>query len=113
LIDIYPLSLFAAAILDVTFDLQIEGLTNPYVLNTEETIKGFSQGLIFGNFWVDYAPFMIPLMKYVPSWVPGAGYKKEADGWRAAGKFVEYSAYEKVKHDLVRIPRESLCNTKT
>jgi len=84
----------------VTFDLQIEGLTNPYVLNAEEVMKGFSKGIVFGSVWVDYAPFMIPFMKYVPSWVPGAGYKKEADGWRAAGKFVEYTAYERVKSDL-------------
>ncbi len=97
----------------MTFDLQIEGLHNPYVVNAEETMEGFSQGLIFGKYWVDYAPFMIPLMKYVPSWVPGAGYKKEAEKWRASGKFMEYSAYEKVKHDLVRTPRESLYNTKT
>ena len=103
----------AAVILDATFDLQIEGLSNPYVLNAEEVMQGFSRGIIFGSFWVDFAPFMIPVMKYVPSWVPGAGYKKEADGWRAAGKFMQYNAYEKVKSDLVRIPHESLCDTKT
>ena len=114
LINIYPLSKFAAVILDVTFDLQIEDLSNPYVINAEEAVKGFSKGMVFGSTWVDYAPFMISFMKYVPSWVPEAGYKKEADRWRAAGKFVEYIAYEKVKleYDLVRTLRESFCNTK-
>ena len=92
--------------------MQIEGLQNQYVLNVEATVRAFSQGLLFGGTWVDYAPFMIPIMKYVPTWFPGAGYKKQADLWNAAGRFVEWSAYEVVKKDLVRSLRNSLYNIK-
>ena len=94
--------------MDVVFGIQIQSLDDPYVLNAEETAKGFSHGAIFGNSWVDYAPFLIPVMKYVPSWMPGAGYKKNADRWRAAGRFVEYCAFENVKNDLVRSLRGSV-----
>ena len=92
----------AAVVLDVTYDVKMQGLDNPYLLNAETAVQGFSRGVIFGNFWIDYVPFMIPIMKYVPSWVPGAGYRRDEKKWKTAGRFVEYSAYESIKKDLVR-----------
>ena len=110
--NIHVLSFFAFSVLDVAYNMQIEGLQNQYVLNVEASMRAFSQGLLFGGTWVDYAPFMIPIMKYVPTWFPGAGYKKQAELWNAAGHFVEWSAYETVKKDLVRSLRNSLYNIK-
>ena len=99
--------MMAAVILDVTYDLKIKGLDNAYLLKAETAVQGFSRAVLFGNFWLDYVPFMIPIMKYVPSWVPGAGHRKQEKMWTNAGRFVEYTAFEDVKKDIVRSASKS------
>ena len=45
---------------------------------TERALRGVEEGLIPGAFWVD----VLPILKYVPEWMPGAGWKKKAARWK-------------------------------
>ena len=44
-------------------------------------------------------------MKYIPSWFPGAGFKRKAAEWRALMQEFVDIPFEFVKKDLVRLPR--------
>ncbi|KAF8632647.1 hypothetical protein AX17_004780 [Amanita inopinata Kibby_2008] len=93
---------FASVIMDVVYGTKIQGMDNPFMRKVEEAMAGFSEGAVYGKFWVDLLPSLLPFMKYVPSWVPGARYKKAAEKWKRASNFVQYNAFESVKEDLAK-----------
>jgi hypothetical protein len=45
---------------------------------SENAAMTISSGSVPGTFLVDVFPFL----KYVPRWVPGAGFQTKARGWR-------------------------------
>jgi hypothetical protein len=68
-------SIFAAAIMKIGYGIVIQESDDPYVSIAEESLNGLGVALagIPGAFWVD----LIPIMKYVPSWFPGAGFQRK------------------------------------
>jgi len=63
-------------ILEVMYGFKIRPVNDPYIKIAEDGL-GFVQGVIPGSFLVD----ALPLLKYVPDWFPGAGFKKKAKLW--------------------------------
>jgi hypothetical protein len=51
-----------------------------YISIAEEVINGVAEAGVPGAFLVD----LFPILKYVPSWFPGAGFQKKAVRWREA-----------------------------
>ena len=51
----------------------------------------------FGTYLVDY----IPILKYVPSWMPGASFKRKAHEWRRLSREMLESQFETVKLKMV------------
>lgn len=41
-------------------------------------MEGLAEALIPGRYWVDF----IPLLKYVPSWMPGAKFQRVASRYK-------------------------------
>ncbi|KAJ7750432.1 cytochrome P450 [Mycena maculata] len=70
---------FAAEIMDVTYGLPVNDLDNEYVTIAETAASLVSQAAVPGAFVVD----LFPILKHVPSWFPGAGFKRKAKVWRA------------------------------
>ncbi|KAK2467643.1 hypothetical protein APHAL10511_000498 [Amanita phalloides] len=93
---------FTAVIMDVVYGIPIKNLDDPYLLKSEEAAIAFTQGAIFGTFWIDHVPFMIPFLKNLPSWIPGAASINLWDKWRATGSFLHHSPFESVKDDLAK-----------
>ena len=54
--------------------------------------------LIPGTFLVD----MIPVLKYVPDWLPGASFKRMAKKWRRLALAMRDIPYESAKQEIVR-----------
>ena len=54
---------------------------DPYISIAEELLSGIAEVGISGSFLVD----LFPILKYVPSWFPGAGFQKKAARWKEAG----------------------------
>ncbi|KAF8874752.1 cytochrome P450 [Infundibulicybe gibba] len=69
---------FAATIMKVTYGIDIREENDPYVETAEEAMEGMAKAAVPGTFLVDF----IPILKYVPGWVPGAGFKRMATHWR-------------------------------
>jgi hypothetical protein len=85
-------SLFGATITHVAYGLKDLTHEHPFLLELEEVMDAFKVAAVPGTFLVD----VLPVLKYVPSWFPGAGFKRWANGYRekeihARHAFFQYS----------------------
>ncbi|KAJ7044390.1 cytochrome P450 [Mycena alexandri] len=76
-------------IMQVTYGIEVSSAKDdPYISIAKEVMHGLSVASIPGAFLVD----TIPALKYVPKWMPGAGFKRKAEEWR------------KVTRELLEVP---------
>ncbi|KAF7296433.1 Cytochrome P450 [Mycena chlorophos] len=68
----------AALIMDVTYGIEVQPKNDPYIQVVTDAMHAFALTSVPGAFLVD----TFPILKYVPSWVPGAGFKRLAAEWR-------------------------------
>ncbi|KAK7460412.1 hypothetical protein VKT23_009132 [Stygiomarasmius scandens] len=66
-----------ASILRITYGVTSEEENAYYVKLADLAMQSFIEGTHHGSYMVDYFPFL----KYIPSWVPGAGFKRKAAIW--------------------------------
>ncbi|KAJ7293480.1 cytochrome P450, partial [Mycena rebaudengoi] len=66
-----------SAILRVVYGYEIQSENDPYVALADEAMKGLTQAVNAGSFLVDF----IPVLKHLPSWFPGADFKRKAKEW--------------------------------
>ncbi|KAF8483509.1 cytochrome P450 [Russula ochroleuca] len=66
---------------------------DPYVRLVEEASKTTSEAAVPGAFLVD----LFPSLKYVPEWMPGAGFKTKAKEWRKLSQAMINVPYDMVK----------------
>ncbi|KIJ36847.1 hypothetical protein M422DRAFT_178866 [Sphaerobolus stellatus SS14] len=62
----------------VAYGINIKSESDPYIHTAEKALNAVGEAAVPGRFLVD----MIPWMKYIPEWVPGASFKKQARIWR-------------------------------
>lgn len=77
--------------LSLAYGLQIQQTDDPFIELVETAAKSISAAASFGAFFVD----VIPILKYVPEFVPGAGFQKKARIWR------------KIQEDFREVPYSS------
>jgi len=84
-------------ILNVVYGITIKESDDPYISTADIALNGFAEAGIPGRFWVDY----FPILKHVPSWVPGAGFQKQAEYWRKIIEDMREKPFLYVKDQLV------------
>ena len=62
----------------MAYGIDIKPINDPYIELAETATESIGKAKRVGAFLVD----MIPMLKYVPEFVPGAGFKKQARIWR-------------------------------
>ena len=62
----------------MAYGYDIQGEDDPYIGLVGEAMAQFSEAFRPGAYLVDALPFL----RYVPSWVPGTGFKRKAVQWR-------------------------------
>ncbi|KAI0833218.1 CyP450 monooxygenase [Trametes gibbosa] len=67
--------LFAATILKVTYGIELMSENDEYAKLAQEGIEAFSRMLVPGKYLVE----TFPILRHVPSWVPGAQFKRDAE----------------------------------
>ncbi|KAJ7648325.1 cytochrome P450 [Mycena polygramma] len=77
-----------ALMMDVTYGITVRDTDDPYIRIAKDAMHAMSFATIPGAFLVE----SIPALKYVPDWLPGAGFKRKAKEWR------------KVTRDLLDVP---------
>ncbi|KAG5350454.1 hypothetical protein C0989_010974, partial [Termitomyces sp. Mn162] len=64
--------------MSVTYGIDVLPENDPYIAIAETAMHGMSEATIPGRFLVDF----IPLLKYVPAWMPGVDFQRKAKAWR-------------------------------
>ena len=90
-------STFAASIMKIGYGITVEESDDPYISMAEVAMNGAAEAGIPGAFWVD----LFPILKYVPSWFPGAGFQRKAAYWRDATNTMAEKPFHHVKDQLV------------
>ncbi|KAJ7731633.1 cytochrome P450 [Mycena metata] len=65
-------------LINIAYGIDVLPVDDPYVALAEEGIQADSDAAMPGKFLVD----SFPILRYVPSWFPGAGFKRQANEWR-------------------------------
>ena len=94
------ISLFSATVMKIAYGIDVQDNDDPYISLAEEALHGLNQAATPGAFWVD----LFPILKYVPSWFPGAGFQRKAAYWREVNATMVEKPFRYVKEQLVGKP---------
>ncbi|KAF5336269.1 hypothetical protein D9758_016051 [Tetrapyrgos nigripes] len=64
-------------ILKVVYGHNMKFKNDHYVELADQAVRGLSEAIAHGSFLVDF----VPALSYIPSWFPGATFKKKAELW--------------------------------
>ena len=81
----------------IGYGIAVQESDDPYISIAEEAFSGIVKAGIPGAFLVD----IFPILKYIPSWFPGAGFKKKAACWREAINAMAEKPFLHVQKQLV------------
>jgi hypothetical protein len=81
----------------IAYGVTVKDINDPYVNNAEKAMHGMVEAGTPGRFLVN----LIPSMRHVPAWFPGAGWKRMAKVFVALNKEVAYAPFELVKEQMV------------
>jgi len=70
---------------------------DPHIEIAELAMSGYNQAIVANNFLVN----IIPVLRYVPSFLPGAGFKRKANEWRGYQKQLRNAPFERALRDVV------------
>ncbi|KAF8178464.1 cytochrome P450 [Pholiota molesta] len=86
----------AAVMMSITYGIDIEDKEDRYIAMAEKALEGVGQAASPGAFLVD----LLPWLKYVPEWVPGASFKRKAREWHAAVMQMKDAPFATVVHEM-------------
>ncbi|TFK37861.1 cytochrome P450 [Crucibulum laeve] len=86
----------AAIMISLLYGIEVKDEGNPILKAADGALQGFREAGLPGRFLVD----LIPWLKYIPSWFPGARFKRLAKKWRAAGRFLVEQPWQVVKQRM-------------
>ncbi|KIJ23694.1 hypothetical protein M422DRAFT_195619, partial [Sphaerobolus stellatus SS14] len=67
-----------AMIMEVAYGIYIKHENDPYLVNAFKVVRSVDEAATPGRFLVD----ILPWLKYIPAWVPGAEFQRKAVIWR-------------------------------
>ena len=70
----FRISLVGSTTISMTYSIKVHPYNDPYIKIAEEALRAGAELLIPGAFLVD----IIPILKYVPEWFPGAKFQTKA-----------------------------------
>ncbi|KAJ3572617.1 hypothetical protein NP233_g2968 [Leucocoprinus birnbaumii] len=83
-------------IIRVTYGFGVDDWNDEYAQNIEEALGMLVEAATPGRYLVDF----LPLMKYIPSWFPGAGWKQKAEHCRDLVAKAVDDPYERVQKQM-------------
>lgn len=83
--------------LSLAYGLQIRRFNDPWINLAEMALHTTTEAAVVGRYFVD----IIPVLKYVPGWLPGAGFQKVGkEGRRIVNNFFE-QLYDAAVQEIV------------
>ncbi|KAG7097901.1 hypothetical protein E1B28_005213 [Marasmius oreades] len=86
-------------ILSITYGITIKPaeIGDPAIDTAERALEGFEAAAVLGSFLVDY----LPILKYLPSWFPGASFKLKGREWGKDADRMLNEPFDIVKEQIV------------
>ncbi|PFH52584.1 hypothetical protein AMATHDRAFT_74066 [Amanita thiersii Skay4041] len=85
-----------AIILRISHGYEVKENNDPFIELADRATEQFSLATAPGRFLVDF----MPTLRYVPSWLPGAGFQKKAAAWSATLSNMVEQPHNFVKQQL-------------
>ena len=85
--------------MDIAYGVEIQESGDRYISLAEEVMNAGNEASIPGAFWVD----LFPILMYVPSWFPGAGFQKKAAHWGKLNETLIDKPFRYVQEQLVGV----------
>ena len=73
----------------MTYSIKVRPYNDPYIKIAEEALGAIAELLIPGAFLVD----IIPFLKYVPEWFPGARFQRKAAMMRKHAEIIRNTTF--------------------
>ncbi|KAG6888611.1 hypothetical protein C0995_007040 [Termitomyces sp. Mi166 len=86
----------AETIMSVAYGIEVNTKDDSYITTAEEGVRGLQIAAMPGAFLVD----SIPILKYIPDWMPFAGFKRKAKYWRRFALEMLNKPYEVAKRNI-------------
>ncbi|KAF8876756.1 cytochrome P450 [Infundibulicybe gibba] len=87
-----------AIILRVVYGYDVRASHDHYVSLAGKAVQGLLQVVSTGKFLVDF----LPVLKHVPEWMPGAGFKRKAKEWAQNMKELREAPFDLFKEGMAR-----------
>ena len=94
---LFRASLVGSATLSMTYSIKVQPYNDPYIKIAEEAIGSISELLIPGAFFVD----IIPILKYIPKWFPGARFQRKAGVMRRHSEIMRNTPFAATEELMV------------
>ncbi|KAK7692903.1 hypothetical protein QCA50_004539 [Cerrena zonata] len=88
--------IFSGIILKIIYDIDITDMHDEYIQIAEEAIAALSIVQVPGKFWVEF----LPIMRYIPRWVPGAYFKRKAEQYQSIVAKMKDQPFDAVKRNM-------------
>jgi len=85
--------------MSLTYGLDIKETDDPHLKRAEKAMKSIEDVTGSGTYLVD----IFPILRYVPSWVPGATFQKQAKIYRQIQDEFRQLPYEAIVRNIVRL----------
>ena len=94
------LSLVGSITLSMTYGINVRPYGDPLIAIAEEAVEAIAELMIAGPFLVD----ILPVLKYVPHWFPGAKFQKQAAIMRTHAENIRNATFAAAKILMVFTP---------
>lgn len=84
-------------ILEVIYGKSIDHPDHPYLKYADTAAEAGIEAFLPGNLLVEFLPFL----QYMPSWFPGAGFKRRLPKWYADSRGLHNFTFEDSKAEFV------------
>lgn len=101
-------------ILGLAYGIDVSGVDDPYVTVGKQSVQAVTSCTLPGSFLVDTFPLrkfalvlsgflseQVSIVKFVPSWFPGAGFQSKAASWKYFVTTAREKPYSVVKDCIV------------
>lgn len=83
--------------MDIAYGIEVLPEDDPYIKTARDGMSSVALAGAPGAFLVD----TFPLLRYVPAWVPGAGFQRKAKQWRKVSEDMVNKPFIATKQALV------------
>lgn len=93
----FSFSFTGGIVIALGYGIQVNQVDDPYIKLAQRAIGLLNDASTPGKYLVD----MIPWLKYIPDWFPGAKFKRDAKEWRKATEEFKEAPFQATKLNMV------------